>query len=304
VEQPAGGPTDGGTFDWSSPPVRQQTSPAVTPAENPSRRLSGWFWARLGAAYAIAVAVILLLPDNPHGSEAPPLTFLLLVALGIAAALTPVLWLAVRRDLGFSAQVAAFTVAFNLLVLTVKFVVAPHALYEVNRTRVLESFSPIDSDSGAVLAASLVFVLYASVLLVVYRLTRRRLARSMGEPPEKFRTRLWVTLALGIVAMSLLTGGATAIVALVAAESGLAYLDFVFSSTASVLVAVQLAVATGLATLAFRGAAERARLVGDASLLTALFWVCLAFLAVYHTLWVVYILTLTSIWPLKTVVPK
>ena len=34
------------------------------------------------------------------------------------------------------------------------------------------------------------------------------------------------------------------------------------------------------------------------------FWVGLYFLALYHVLWVVYVLVLTSIWPLKVVTPK
>jgi hypothetical protein len=35
-----------------------------------------------------------------------------------------------------------------------------------------------------------------------------------------------------------------------------------------------------------------------------LFWLGLGFLALYHVLWIVYVLVLGSIWPLKTVVPK
>jgi hypothetical protein len=34
------------------------------------------------------------------------------------------------------------------------------------------------------------------------------------------------------------------------------------------------------------------------------FWIGLYFLALYHVLWVVYVLVLTSTWPLKVVTPK
>jgi hypothetical protein len=56
--------------------------------------------------------------------------------------------------------------------------------------------------------------------------------------------------------------------------------------------------------LAFRSAAERAQILGDAAVFVSFFWVGLAFLALYHALWVVYILVLTSIWPLKVVSAK
>ena len=45
-------------------------------------------------------------------------------------------------------------------------------------------------------------------------------------------------------------------------------------------------------------------LVGDAALLVSVFWLGLGFLALYHALWVVYVLVLTSIWPLKVITPK
>jgi hypothetical protein len=85
---------------------------------------------------------------------------------------------------------------------------------------------------------------------------------------------------------------------------GLEYVDFVFSSAVSGLVALALAGAVALAAVAFRSTAERARLVGDVALLVSVFWVGLAFLALYHALWVVYVLVLTAIWPLKVITPK
>jgi hypothetical protein len=91
---------------------------------------------------------------------------------------------------------------------------------------------------------------------------------------------------------------------LIPLTAGVEYIDFVFSSSLSLLIAIILACATGLAAMAFRSASDRARLVGDASLFMSFFWVGLSFLALYHVLWVVYVLVLTSIWPLKVVTPK
>jgi hypothetical protein len=91
---------------------------------------------------------------------------------------------------------------------------------------------------------------------------------------------------------------------LVAVGSGAQYLEFVFTSAGSFTIAVVLAAAATLAGLAFKGTGERAAALGDVALFVSFFWVGLAFLALYHVLWVVYLLVLTSIWPLKVVVPK
>ncbi len=79
---------------------------------------------------------------------------------------------------------------------------------------------------------------------------------------------------------------------------------FVFSSGVSLLVALALAGASVLVALAFHGAADRALLLRDASVFVSLFWVGLAFIALYHVLWVIFILVLTATWPLRVVVPK
>jgi hypothetical protein len=182
----------------------------------------------------------------------------------------------------------------------VKFVLGPFGLYEVNRTRPFESLIPIDRPMGALFAALAVFGLYAGVLFDIYRVMLR-LVR--GPSPSRARR---IVLG-GVIASIVLAGGLGSIVLVVlatVASSSALYLEFVFSSGASLLVALSLAGATGLCAMTFASTAERARIVGDASVIVTIFWIALAFLALYHVLWVVYILVLTSIWPLKVVIPK
>ena len=80
------------------------------------------------------------------------------------------------------------------------------------------------------------------------------------------------------------------------------YVGFVFSSAVPV-VAVALAGAVALARLALVDTAERARGIGDATLLASLGRGRLP-RAYLHALWVVYVLVLTSLWPLKVVTSK
>ncbi len=42
----------------------------------------------------------------------------------------------------------------------------------------------------------------------------------------------------------------------------------------------------------------------DYGTIVTVFWLGLGFLALFHVLWIVYVLVLGSIWPFKTVVPK
>ena len=282
----------------------QWVPPVGSPEDRARAELSRRVWRglllRALPAFAVAVVVVEVLPLHRGTETAPPIRTLLLIAMIVAAALLTALVLVIQRDLRLPWQVAVYAAVFNAAVIGVKFVLAPRGLYEVNRTRSL-SFELGKSD-GALLAAGTVFVLYALALWVVYRIARRPL---MVVDPMARRGRkvvLWVVV--GVVALTVLTGGSAVLLAVLVLSAGVEYLDFVFSSALSLLVALWLAVATAMATMSFRSAAERARALGDAGVVTSLFWVCLAFLALYHVLWVVVILLITSIWPLRVVVPK
>jgi hypothetical protein len=131
--------------------------------------------------------------------------------------------------------------------------------------------------------------------VVIYRVCRRRLVERR---PPSWKRVLVITLLSGAVLFA--TGG----IPLLLLFGGLEYLGFIFSSAVAGLVALALAGAVTLAAIAFRSTADRAALVGDVALLVSMFWIGLAFLALYHALWVVYVLVLTAIWPLKVITPK
>src|SRR5205085_1233591 len=121
------------------------------------------------------------------------------------------------------------------------------------------------------------------------------------------RSDLRLPVKVGLYAVLFLLGigsGGAILILLLPLFGGLDYLDFVFSSGVSLLVALALAAATAFAALAFDATSKRAHALGDATMYMSFFWVGLYFLALYHVLWVVYVLVLTSIWPLKVVTPK
>lgn len=242
--------------------------------------------AKVGGGFGLAALAAVLVPRlGDAGRETPSLATLLLTAVCVGALTTAVLYLALTRDLGVTRTVAVYGVAYNALVVLVKFVLSPDALYEHSEAGTFEAFLDPSRFFDATLIAATVFALYALALYVIYRICRRRLET------RSFSWKRAVVIAALTAALVLATGWFL----LVAAWGGLEYVDFVFTSSVSLLVAGALVGSIALASIAFRDAADRAALLGDAAVLVSVFWVALAFLALYHALWVVYVLVLTTI---------
>jgi hypothetical protein len=255
-------------------------------------------WLKIWLAFAISLAAVYFLPGERSG-DTPPTDTLLFVAVTIAFVSTLALWLGLRLDLGFPTAVIVYTVGWNVLVVLAKFAFGPEGFYEVNQEVDLDAtlVPTLDTPEGAVISGLVIFALYAGALYAIYRACRGEEGTLGG--------RLFMGAVFFIAIAGVAAGGAVLFVLpILLAASALDYMHFVFSSGVSLLVGLSLAGALVLATLSFRSAAERARVLGDAAVLVNLFWVGLAFLAMYQALWVVYVLVLTSIWPLKTVTSK
>jgi hypothetical protein len=262
-------------------------------------------WLKLGGVVAAGALLLTLLPQDGGGSE-PPLTFLLSAGFILSLAAAAGLYLALRLDLRVAPKVIVFTVAYNVLIVLIKFVLAPKGVYEVNRSTNITGFFNISEGIGAAAAGAIVLLIYAGVYALLYRLTKRRMqdiVEARVKPGKRFQ-RVVLPLVIGTVLIAALGGLWVLFLPLIMVASGGEYLSFVFSSSLSLIVGVAVVASAGLAALAFGSVAEQQRITGDAALLASFFWFGLYFLALYHALWVVYILIITSIWPLKVVTPK
>ena len=76
------------------------------------------------------------------------------------------------------------------------------------------------------------------------------------------------------------------------------------SSTFGAAITLALVLAAVLAYRSFDEVEKRAVRLGDATLLASFFWLGLALILLYHVMWVVFLLTLVSIWPFRTYTPK
>ena len=261
---------------------------------------------KLAVAGTLSLAVVIFVPRTVSSSgDVPPVGMLLTTATVVGVICAALLFWGLRADLGLPATAAVYAVAFNVLVIVVKLGLAPHGFYEVNQSRDLDGVFSIDNGLMAILAAGAIFVLYAAVYVTLYRYLRVKVEHLAPEDPiPRFVRGRTLVIAVVVLTFLLIASGGALLLLLVPIAAGFGYVDFVFSSSLSLLIAGMLAGATALAAAAFNSAADRARLVGDASVFMSFFWVGLYFLALYHALWVVYVLVLTSIWPLKVVTPK
>jgi hypothetical protein len=261
-------------------------------------------WAKILPAFALAAVVVAIVPRAGSGGVEPPIGIVLSVGLLVGAMTTGALYWGLRTDLGMPARMAAYAVAYNLLVVVVKFVLAPRALYEANRGRELVSLLPVSEPIGAIIVAGVVFLLYAAVLFLIYRFARRRVWAELASMRNRRRTLVLAVFAGAVLLGTAFLGWAVVVIPLLLTAGSVQYLDFVFSSGLAFVIALVLVAATSLAAVAMRSVADRAEILGDVALLVSFFWIGLTFLALYHVVWVVYVLVLTSVWPLKVVIPK
>ena len=256
---------------------------------------------KLALAGALSLGIVALMPRTVAGTGAqPPVRMLLTTAILVSVVCSIALVWGIRNDLGLPATAAVYAVAFNVLVIVVKLTLGPHGYYEVNQAKELDL--PLSSGPLAVIAAMFIFVLYGGVYYALYRIFGGRIRGVEDRLPRRWGRGAAVAIVVGV--LLLLGSGGAILLFLLPLFGGLEYLGFVFSSAVATLIALALAAATALAALAFATASERSRVVGDASLFASFFWFGLYFLALYHVLWVVYVLALTSIWPLKVVTAK
>jgi hypothetical protein len=272
----------------------------------PERLIPATAWLKVVVAFGLAALVATWLPSASGLGSTPPTTELVVSASLIAALTMAALVLVLRFDLGLPATAVLYTVAFNVLIVIVKFVWGPAGLYEVNIEVGRDLSSELGDPYQASIAAFIVFALYVAVYFAIYRFTKRRLERDLDTSTTRPVGGSWLLMLVVIVVFFMATGGGLVVLALPLffGAGGIEYIQFVFSSAFSLAIAFALVAATSLAALAFHDVGERARVVGDAGLLVAFFWVGLAFLVVYHVVWVIYIVALTALWPLRVVVPK
>jgi len=213
-----------------------------------------------------------------------------------------------RLGMGFGSTALVLAAGYNALIAAVKLGLAPAALYQANREEAFDSWMGDPNSLWFYLGVgSGVLLLYLLVFGVMYRIFRRRFRRRSlpSEPPPEQRGR-WSRgqIVVGVVACVAFVASFVWLLPLVyVGLPTLSYLVYIFS-TFGAAIAVALILAAFLAYRTFEEVEKRAVRLGDATLLASFFWLGLALIVLYHVMWVVFLLTLVSIWPFRTYTPK
>jgi hypothetical protein len=190
-------------------------------------------------------------------------------------------------------------------------VLAPAALYQANQEQTFDASVGDPNSLWFYLAvSSAVLVLYLLVFRVMHGLFKRRFRhrqRDVGDPAER---RSWwaerrrvVLVAVVVASVALLASFLWVMPVFFVGLPTISYLVYVFSTFGTVIT-LALILAAILAYKAFDEVEKRAVHLGDATLLATFFWLGCALILLYHAMWVVFLLTLISIWPFQTYTPK
>jgi hypothetical protein len=244
------------------------------------------FGAALLAAWSLPRLDEALNPD----AHAPGLISFLGVGLVVLAITTLLLVVGLRRFLPKTGVFLAAALGYNALLISVKFGLGPINVYvESERSGFIILNDPLAFPGLAAITA----ILYGTAFFVLYLIYRAGMQRRLGVTVALERRIVQLFVVMFILAV---VGAAT----LIGLGGFLEYALSVFlTSVVGLLIAIALVGAIVLCSLAFKEATDQSAMLRNVSLLSTFAWVGLAFIAAYHILWLVFLLTLISLWPLR-----
>lgn len=274
-----------------------EVQPSGDPADTSAADVGAEQRAGVRTAFTILVLVLLgslaivFIPRAWYAPAptSPPVGLVLGVGVGVTAISSAAVYgvLAFRKR--FWPRVVILTVVYGAVIALVLFALWPETLHDFTLN---EALTRDQLSSGLVFTAISSFLLYAVATLVIYRSSTKRVQRVLGRiPAPALLTGLFLFLGSATILAVLLVSAVIAAGApfTMIGAGGLFGLAIVVGLVASII----------LELAAFRAAEKQVVSIRNASVLAGLFWVALAILAGYHIAWVIYVLWLTSTWPLK-----
>jgi hypothetical protein len=271
--------------------------------------------AMLGLSGSLVVA---FLPRSFAGGDRPSLTVYLLAGLTGLAVTAAALAYAGRFEPRLKRRLLWLAFSYNALIVLVKMAFAPFGLYTLNAGTTFASTFLTDQNQPIyyAIAAGIVFLIYALALTLIYRAYLHRFnrravntpdaspAKLAGDSPKpKVPYTIQGFLILIVAGVAVYATGLWALPVIF----GLSMLDYLVLIFTSPLIAPILgALLAGLliAIRAFSSAEKEAASVQDSTVLASMFWLGLTLIAVYHVMWLVFMIALVSVWPFNTYTPK
>jgi hypothetical protein len=264
-------------------------------------RAAAWRIYFVGSVFVLALISAWAFPMldralNP-GLQTPGLVSFVGVGLSVLVVTALLLFAGLRGVLPRTAVFLGAAFGYNALLILVKFGLGPLALYAASEG---QGFVILNTGSNGlgVLAfpglAAITAILYGTAFFLLYAFFHSRLRTRLGIPIRLERRFLTLFITMFVIAV---VGGVTVI----GLFGFLEYLTSLFYvAVLGLLLALALLGALVLCTVAFHEATEQAVLMRNVTVLSSFAWVGLAFIAAYHIVWLVFVLTLVSLWPLKS----
>src|ERR687889_1246033 len=253
-------------------------------------------------------AVMVAVPGLFAGPVRPEFTVFLVAGVAAIVLSAGFFGYIYRLGMGFGRTVLVLAAGYNALIAAVKLGLAPAAFYQANREQAFDTALGDPNEVWFYLGVgSGVLLLYLLVFGVMYSVFRRRFrGRSLPSEPPPEQSGRWSnrTIVVGVVVLVAFAASFLWIMPVVyVGFPTFSYLFYIFS-TFGVAIALALILAAYLAYRTFDEVEKRAVRLGDATLLASFFWLGLALILLYHVMWVVFLLTLVSMWPFRTYTPK
>jgi hypothetical protein len=245
----------------------------------------------LASALAVGwIGLLVIVSMQDHTEPAPPTS--MFAAAGLLMSIVGFVTVAIAaRRTGTTVRAAIALGGGFAAIALAKFAMGPTALFQGNRRTEISSLVSMDSGALVLWIAVSILVLYIGAVWFLAAAFRP------AAPPDGPSYRPVVACLLIAVA----GGIGTAILVTAAAGD---YLVFILSGLEATGIAVALFAATLLVAVAFRDTAQRSRALGATSIYITVAWVAISFLLVFQVLWIVFLLAVVAIWPLRTVTPK
>jgi hypothetical protein len=224
-----------------------------------------------------------------HGFGAVPPTSMFAAGASLISVLSMITVTLAARGAGVATRAAVALGGAFAAIAIAKFALAPNAFFRGTAGETVED--PFGFGGGGMMWAIAIAVglLYVGVVLVLAARLR---------PREAASPRLSTGLVLIVLAVAAFGLGAFV------TRAPIGYLGFALTGAGAAALAISLLVAATLIAAAFHDAATQARVLGTVSVYTTIVWVAVAFLLVFQVLWVVFLLAVVTLWPIKTVTPK
>lgn len=265
-------------------------------------------YIRLGIAGLISFVAIWFIPhlDNdlfPSHTAPGGLTM-----IGVSLVVTLLTAFALHTGINTKESVpqkfVAFALLYNVLFVVARLSLEPLALYQSNVTHLFDF--PVNDPSFLIMFAGLSFVIYLIIFGILYHFFSRYAHRKIDSSKQLLSYKKMLYIGLACVAGLIILASTTTIFVMPFLYSLLAseFVYFMCTTVYGILGALAIIASLFFLGAAMKSVADQAIAVRDMAILSSFFWIAATFLLMYHALWVVYLITITTIWPLRVVIPK